>query len=215
MKINIVSVLLAISSASLSAGVLSMTNQNVGAGDTAVLYADDTIATSGIATGGYFNIGYDVNAGLLAATTTGDFSNFILNFNILTTDILGAAGNSGVNGFYFGSFDYGTPGANPPLGAELYSLLGNSDTLTSSSQFAVLKSADTIGLDTPTPDDNNILLPENTTVLLGKAGTTMINFGNGLRTTPSLSLVSAVAIPEPSALLLTALGALALLRRKR
>ena len=216
MKLKLASILLAVSATGLNAGVLSITNQVSGvAGDTAIFFANDTIATSGIATGGYFDVGYDVNTGLTLATTSGDFSSFIGAFNILTSDVLGAGGGSGANGFYFASFDYGAPVLNPPVGASLYSILGNGVDLASSSEFAVLMSADTVALDSPLPDDNNITLPTNTTVLLGTVATGMVDFGAGLVSTPTLSLVSAAPVPEPSALLLSAFGALALLRRKR
>ncbi len=99
------------------------------------------------------------------------------------------------------------------MGAELYSILGNAGSLTASDQFAVLRSSDTVGLDIPAPDDNSILLPNNSTVLLGTPGTVLYDFGSGAQSTPSLGLVQ--AIPEPSALLLSWIGVLGLLRRKR
>lgn len=191
-----------------------MTNQvSAMAGDIAILFANDTIANAGIATGGYFNLGYDVNGGLTTATSSGDFTDFITNFNVVTSDILGSGGGSGMDGFYFSSFDYGAPTGNPPVGAELYSIIGNGADLMSSTQFAVLMSADSVGLDVPLPDDNNIILPDNVTVLLGTAGEALVDFGSGAVLTPSLSLVQ--AIPEPSTLLLSSIGVLALLRRKR
>lgn len=206
-----------LTTANAYSGVLSMTNQVSGAvGDTVIFFASDTndnIAVSGFATGGYFDTGYDVNAGLSMAVTTGDFSGFITAFNILTSDTIGASGGAGVDGFFFASFDYGIPSTNPPVGASLYSILGNAATLETSSQFAVLMSSDTVAADTPLPDDNNITLPTNTTVLLGTIGTSMVDFGGGLVQTPSLTLVQVV--PEPSSLLLGSLGVLALFRRKR
>jgi len=194
--------------------VLSMTNQVSGAaGDTVIFFASDSIAVSGFATGGYFDTGYDVNAGLMTATTTGDFTSFIAAFNILASDQIGAGGGSGADGFYFASFDYGAPVLNPPIGASLYSILGNGVDLESSTEFAVLMSSDTVAADVPLPDDNNITLPTNTTVLLGTVGTSLVDFGAGLVETPSLTLVAAV--PEPSTFILSAIGVLALLRRKR
>ena len=196
------------------AGTLSFTNQiNGAAGDTVIVDADGTVISGGIATGGFFNSGYDVNEGLRLATTSGDFSDFLANFNILASAAIAASGDSGFDGFYVGGVDYGAPTGNPFIGAELFSILGNASSLTSSTQFAVLMSSDIVDADVPLPDSNSIALGFDTTTLLGTAGTSSFDFGNGLESTPSLALVR--AIPEPSALLLSAFGALALLRRKR
>lgn len=195
------------------AGVITVTNQNLSrAGDTVIL-TDTLPSTTGIATGGYFDTGYDVSAGLTTAMSTGSFADFISNYNILTSDILGASGGSGVNGFFFASTDYGVPLLNPPVGAALYTFVGNGTSLSTSTAYALFSSTLAVDLDSPAPDTNDILVGSNTTTLLGTVGTSMVNFGSGPQSTPTVTLLN--TIPEPSTFFLSALGVFGLLRRRR
>ena len=220
-KLNLFLFALLCTSTGLEAGVLSMTNQIAGsAGDTAIVDTSNIVLVTGIAASGYFTSGYDVDAGLANAISTGNFTTFLSNYNTLVSDQIGASGGSGFAGYYYGAVDYGTPLTNPYVGAALYTILGNGATLAASLQLGILRSSDIVNSDTPTPDSNSVLLGRNgntslgnVTILMGSIGTNvMANSGGGLASTASFKLQ---AIPEPSTLLLASLGVFGLLRRRR
>lgn len=231
MKKSIISSIIALSCASTNAGVVSLTNTNLGGiGDIIIVNASDNFVNSGIAAAGYFTSGFNVAGALATGLSTGDFTPLISNFTVLTSgdpmipgDATSVIGGGAGLGQFFATVDYGTPGlstpGSPPLNSLLYAFLGNAATLLDSSQFALLSSSLTIDSDAPTPDSNDLILADsvnggNLTVLLGTPGLKDFDFGSviGVAETPTLGLV---AIPEPSSLLLGGLGMLALLRRKR
>jgi len=213
--------LLALSGA--NAGVVTFTNVNlVAVGDTIILGSNGSALQSGTVEAGYFTTGFDVTTAVSNGLITNDFSSLLANWNSLGSapfydeNTLGA----GVYGYYFGASDYGSPAAF--LNKPLYTMIGGLGTLALSldvvngGSFALLSSSEVVNGDTPTPD-SNLVSPENSSVLVGISGTTSYDYsgfgGAANSTTPSIQLYSVV--PEPSAALLGALGALGLLRRRR
>ncbi len=209
----------------LNAGVIAATNINLaGPGDTIItLNGTNTPLATGFVSAGYFTAGFDVAANLTTSLASKDFTPFVNNWNSLITAPFYDENNVGANafGYYSANVDYGNPGASAPLGSILYTFIGNQATLALSAnvlmggQLALLQSPETINGDTPTPDSNT-LSPETSTLRLGSNGG-IINYdftpaGGSPGMTPSIQLYG---VPEPSAVLLSAIGALGLLRRRR
>lgn len=209
MNIKIAALALLCVTSFASAGVVSGTNIDLGASGDTIILTGTTPAVTGIATGGWFTAGFDV-AGAIASN---NFASLVSNFHVLASGQLGGddALGPGYKGNYLFSNNY-VLGTDVALGTVLYTFIGNAANLSSSTLFALIQHTETVGPDSPSPDSNNLNFG-NGTVLIGQKGTTTYNFGGGNVSTPSLTLVA--AIPEPSTLLLGAVGALGLLRRRR
>ena len=133
------------------------------------------------------------------------------------------AGNSvgffgaGAPGFFTGAINTGTLTAGDAfVGKTVYAVFGNGTTLANSTGLAVWKATSNAAGNTFTAD-NPVGGPDTVTVLdtRGQLIVGVVNpafFTTGFGTAPAFQLV---AVPEPSSLLLGALGLLALLRRKR
>ena len=208
----------------VNASTVSFTNQDLGGlQDTIVYSAAGFPANSGVAQAGYFNMGFNVSNAIM----TGAFSSIFTNFNVLGSDTIGVSGGAGVAGFFYNSVNYLAAGSmgGPPLNAPLFLLIGmgggSLTNLSGATSLAVLATTQQANIDTPLLDTNNIILggPNNTTSLSipgPNGGPLLGTFTSGtLTANPTLVLTSIVAVPEPSALLLSAFGALGLLRRKR
>jgi hypothetical protein len=212
-KISLIVAAVALTAVSnVNAGVISATNLNLAdAGDLIISVAGVPIE-NGIAQAGFFNTGFDVSAAILSANYTSLFA----NFNSLASGQIGDPGvlGAGKFGLYFVGGDYGAPGPSAPLNSILYTFLGSGATLAGSSHIGLLQSSATIGVDTPTPDSNDLIASDGT-VRLGQTGTINYAFGAAPVSTPNLNLMAVSVIPEPSAALLGAIGALGLLRRRR
>jgi len=213
MKKKILLLLFAFSPLTFGANVFISNIVFAGPGDT--LYADSngTPLNGGAVTLGYFADGYDVMAGLGSPMT------LVSDFNVILT-VLSGAFTSNLGGAFAGyadtpmSTDFGTAGVitspDPLIGRSLYIFAGNQSTLGNSTQFLLLDLGITLRDDVPTEQDY-VGSPAGLSPLIGSTGTFVGNTGAGFGTYQTVQL----AIPEPSTLLLTALGALALLRRKR
>ena len=129
------------------------------------------------------------------------------NFVAGPTSIYGAT-SPGVTAIGSTSFD-------PSLyvGKTLYVFIGDVS-LAGSNQFAVLKSTETVGLDAPI-DNNNILFSTSTPIFGSYSSGTYNGTPYGLDSSVAAQAVNLVAVPEPTAALLGALGMVGLLRRRR
>jgi PEP-CTERM motif len=201
------------SAACSQAGVVSATNLNLADSGDSIITISGLAAQSGIVQAGFFTSGFDVNAAIVSE----NYSSLFANFNSLASGTLGDTTVLGPTNFglYFVGGDYGAPSASAPLGSLFYTFLGSGSTLANSSFIGLIEHTGvTIGADTPAPDSND-LIASSGVVRLGTVGTTSYDFGSGAVSTPSLGLLSVNAIPEPSAALLGAIGAIGLLRRRR
>ena len=175
---------------------------NLGDGLTEVLFqaADNSLLDGGIVTIGYFQTGY------LFTTTTSAVTNF--------TTLASALSGSPFKGYVDGA---SVPGlnitaGNPLLGVPLYVFVGNSSTLAASTAFA-LQQVNAFKDDVPFIQEYTANLAGAPPPVFGTVGSyTGDAAGEGISTHATLKLA---AVPEPSTALLGAIGALALLRRRR
>lgn len=165
---------------------------------------------SGFITAGFFD---GLNDSLIP---TSDISTIDTAFTPFTA----STGVFGFNG-YEGFADFVTTGervgaTSPFINQSLYFVFGNGTDLLSSSQLAVFKS------DLTFPDDSAAAVDADLTVELGGATPTSGSFIMGttggtveILSTNIPSVQMAEVVPEPSTLLLSALGCVALFLRKR
>jgi hypothetical protein len=208
---------------SSSAATMFIQNPSNGPGDTLYALNNNTLMDGGIVTMGYF--ASSVNVGDIS-TIAGLVAN-LGSFTAITTVVPGSLSTSfgvAVPGYAEGSDAAGVaiPGGsilvgNALMGRSVYQIVTNSATLsgaTTANQFAL------IGFGTITGDDagtqaitGNISIGGNV-YLSGGAGTFNgdASFAGGEGSYNTLKLA---AVPEPSAALLGAIGALGLLRRRR
>lgn len=163
-----------------------------------------------LAVGSYF-----ASAGYFTSTPefeTATASSLLALFNAVDSTPLGG---TTFNGLWTGQ-DFNGASLGAAVGQDAYVLVGNNSTLASSTLIAVFDAGTTfVGPDTF----------GNSAQTLNATTAGQVVFGNvrGVTTQPNLSGAAfaqgvqlvAVAIPEPSAALLGAIGALGLLRRRR
>lgn len=116
-----------------------------------------------------------------------------------------------------GTFEY-TPGgsaANAPFANQpMLALIANAATFGAATEFLVLD----LGRDFLPADDGvatpiTVAITDSTSVLFGGTVANIVTFDNDV--SPNQGFTTAVPVPEPSTLLLSAFGVLGLLRRKR
>lgn len=177
--------------------------------------------TSGIAASGTFSIN---DAAVDALVATKSYQSLVAAFGLGTllgssdfandaSDVFGLA----VPGAY--AFSSGTNfNETPIIGQTLYSFVGNGATLAASTYFALYRHNTTLAADPAIPPETNYDLKlTGGSLLLGTLGTkelTIPDLAGGAQSYRTITL-EGVAIPEPSAALLGAIGALGLLRRRR
>jgi hypothetical protein len=198
--------------------VSSVPNLNGSAGDFLVVNSNGDLITSGfVGTGGFSSndvavatlVSNDDYAGLIAA-----FTPFIGtdNFVLGTSAVLGV-----VPGAFTISVDPFTPTSF--IGQSLYTFIGNGATLATSTEYALFLHTEKLAADpappaTPTEYFLNLTTGVSSIGTFGtKNNVTDVNLGITNATVATYQLVNAV--PEPSTLLLSAIGVLGLLRRKR
>lgn len=210
-NLSIAAVVTGLCVTSVNAASAIVTNVQTGTSDTLYANANGTLLDGGVVTIGHFSDGFDVSANL------GDIPSLVADFTVLTSALAGTPSAS-LGGSFPGfveqnaSTDLGAiTGTNTLIGRGLYSFIGSADTLVDSLEFGLVF-LQNIADDSPVPNDYNSN-PSGLALLIGSTGSFTGNasgFGNATHDTVQL-----VAIPEPSTLLLSALGVLALLRRKR
>ncbi len=196
---------------SANAAIYTVSNVVTGNGSSDALFqnADDSLNSGGIVSVGYFTVGYTIS--------TTDMSANISNFTAGASALVGSSSTS-LGGSYAGYVEAAAvDGVNitdtdPLIGESMYVFFGNAATLAGSTSWAI-KAIKTISADSPT-EETYIANPfGGTAPVFGSIGTyTGDASGFGSSTFQTLKLA---AIPEPSALLLTGLGTLLLLRRRR
>lgn len=212
---------LTIGFASINAATLAVSNVKDGPGDTLYAYQNNTLLDDGIVTIGYFASGItqsqiDTVSELQAILATPS------NYIAVTTAVPGAVG-SGVGDGYAES-----PGANigiittgnPLLGRTIYSIVTNRLSLADfasgsgvNNQVALVNIG-TFQNDVPSEFTYSANPQAPATFVIGSLGSYEITDDSGLGN-GTYSTLQMASIPEPTALLLSAFGALALLRRKR
>lgn len=177
------------------------------AGATFAGVAGGTSAGPGVVATGIFST--DLLVGLTASQLVSAFS----NFGNTTTAF--SAGGSGGNRGVFSLSAAGTVAGSDFLNQNIYLLAGNGSTLAASTQFFVFKTTSlfTAADDASPTGTEYIFSPTSGTILFGNAVADMKTTSSDATTTPGFRM--AVAVPEPSAALLGAIGVLGLLRRRR
>ena len=207
-----------VSSASLNAGTVALFSINdfSQANDWALVNTSNVNLSTGYVGVGVFSSISNAN---LASSS---FSALAADFVALGSDVLlngsqtfygsQIAGATGI------STDYGAPGAN--LGKTIYIIIGNNGTLGNSTQFALLNSGFTVDADSPSPDSNSLTF--NAASVVGSYGAKFTSGGTmdtssieGGSSNEATSRIQLVAVPEPTAALLGAVGTVGLLRRRR
>jgi len=168
--------------------------------------------SSGIVSAGYFNTlsgsgitsaSYAALVADFTALTSDDFVQYSSSISSNSQPIAGVTGDFVDLGTYSGS------------NRTLYVLVGNGSTFGNSTQFALLNSNQTLIADSSSPDTNDFFF-RDTTVLKGTVGTGSFNGSTvGLSNPQSATTLQLVAVPEPAAALLGAVGMVGLLRRRR
>ena len=213
-KLSLVSALIAMAS-SANAAIVTVSNVSTGLGDADALYenVDGTLVDGGIVAMGYFG----------SNNPSGDIANIaatIADFTILSFGQLGSYSDS-LEGSYPGyveaaNIDLGDLlTGNPLIGKKLYAFVGNLSTLASSTAYA-LYLVDTFVQEEAGFGLTYLAQPFGITPLIGSVDTiTTLSPAIVSGDPETYTTLKLVAVPEPSAALLGAVGALALLRRRR
>jgi hypothetical protein len=205
---------------SAQAGTVVATNINDPANDVVVANMSASALSGTIVAVGWYNAGFDVDAA--AAANNFAALSSASNFNVLTSTLTGETSDtfgSDIAGYYITSNqDYGSPTAQMLASPQLYVLFGNAATLAgANTQYALVRFNESINADTPIADSNTLQLSGGSyTILSGTTGTAIVDLssieGSSTESNTSLQLV---AIPEPGAALLSAIGMMGLFRRRR
>lgn len=168
--------------------------------------------SSGIVTVGVFST---LSDGVVGSQS---FSTLANDFAVLGSDLfndIDSPFTEPVAGMTSIDTNYGAPGANQ--GKTIYILVGNnSANLSASSQFFLLRTTSVIDADAPS--DSNTLSLATSTVVFGTPQNNGVYDGDSIELSssqPATNAINMVAVPEPSAAVLGAFGALGLLRRRR
>jgi hypothetical protein len=211
LKLSLVVALLAMNS-NLSAANYYVNNAVNGDGtDVLMATSSGTLLNGGIVAIGYFTGG-------APSSNLGDIATTIANFNQQTTAVTGSY-ISDLGGSYAGYYQNSTIFlgadvlvANPLIGQGVYLFAGNAATLAGSTEWALLQVGTFIADNPPAiiqyTADALVASTTPGNIVFGSLGSATDIFGT--HTTFQLA-----AVPEPSAALLGALGALGLLRRRR
>jgi len=128
----------------------------------------------------------------------------------------GTANGGVLDGYAQGAVNVSLPLGSAAVGQQVYIVVGNAATLAASTEFLVWKPTSNSAGNTFTAD-NPVGGPDSV-LILGSTGTTVVgNFGfvADIAGSGSQGHFRLAAVPEPSAMLLGAVGALGLLRRRR
>lgn len=163
---------------------------------------------------GVVAVGFFTTDDLSGATSAASLISLFTNFGGVT-NTFAAAGTGGNRGIFLLGPPAATITASAYAGKNMYLFAGNGTTLENSTQFLVAKSATQFAAaDDSVPTAISVVFrPDNSTVLFGSTVPDMKTTSSDSSITAGFQM--AAPIPEPSAALLGALGALGLLRRRR
>lgn len=182
--------------------------------------ANSKLTTGFVGVGGFATL---TDIQVQAFVTANDFAPLISDFvSIIGTDNF-SSGMIFQNGAASpGAFAVQNSGLNPTpfIGQTLYSFMGDGASLLVSNALGLFKHTQTLVADPlppGAPNEVNLNLGSGSLLIgtLTSIVTTDAALGISAPTEVSAIRLTAVAVPEPSCVLLSALGALALLRRKR
>jgi hypothetical protein len=199
--------------ASVNAGTISLDTLVDGNGNDYVFRdAAGVNMSSGIVTVGVFAT---LSDGVVGSQSFGTLAG---DFTVLGSDLfndIDAPFTEIVAGMTSIDSNYGAPGVNQ--GKTIYVFVGNnSATFSSSSEFFLLRTTSVIEADAPS--DSNTLSLATSTVVFGTAQNNGVYDGDSIALSsnqPATNAINMVAVPEPSAAMLGALGMVGLLRRRR
>jgi hypothetical protein len=209
LKLIIASTLICLSSHALAANYLI---SNVVAGDTTDVLFED--ASGSLLSGGIISIGF-FPAGA-PSSTLNDISTTISAFTPTFSTVLGGPSvdlGGSFAGYVQSNIFSGAQitAGNPLLGQGVYLFVGNASTLAASTAVALLR-VGTVQDDVPFVQQYT---GSATGTIVGNIGMADTFTGNSGVATGNFRTVQLSAIPEPSSILLGAVGALGLLRRRR
>jgi hypothetical protein len=205
-----------------AAALISLCGFASGATITGYNYIDEfsnpIVDSSGVAIPGdtgYVALGYfNVSDAVLQTYTTSTSINDA--FVVGTSAVFGAGFGLAGTGLYSLT---GSPSSTSFDGKTLYTLMCNASTINASTQFLIIKSTVTILADPAATPDAVVKngAPGNiASVLVGNYSTFSVDLGIGGGSIPAYSMLGGFTpIPEPSAAILSMLGALGLVRRRR
>lgn len=171
---------------------------------------------------GVFSDMYDLNGNLTnKVDLLGNFTTIrsvTIGTTLPTFDPMQAAGTAIYAGYTeYPSFDDASiTGTNPLIGKILYAFVGNAATLATATEFALFEVGEIF--DDTSAESEYTINPSGLVPLIGTLGTSTVVPGDGLGGGASPvfgTLRTAAIVPEPSSALITMLGVISLLRRKR
>jgi MYXO-CTERM domain-containing protein len=205
---------------SSNAAIFVVTNVITGDGSSDGLFQNKngTLSSGGVVSMGYFPASYVFNVTNPVNFTSTLLNLDLANFTVLTSAVTGSASASLSGSFpgYVEAADFqgaNITTGNPLLGRALYVFSGNSATLAGSTQWG-LKQVATIGDDSPLEQTYLGNPFGGSAPVIGSTGA-FTGDASGLGSSTYQTLQMSTAVPEPSAALLGAIGALGLLRRRR
>jgi hypothetical protein len=218
--LNLVAVFTAVlATSAYSATIYSsaLINADGGAADRVILSTSGSLLSSGYAGIGWFTT--LTNGQVTAGATPELISGLTSSFTALGSDNFVDGNSNNLGSAVPGSFIINVAQTNFTSSFTLYNFIGNGATLAESTSFALFRLNQTVAPDPALP-----AVPlayqfgmNDGTLVFGTAGTFPGYSNNdlGITSTPVSSFQLVNAIPEPSAALLGAIGALGLLRRRR
>lgn len=178
--------------------------------------ASASFAGPGVVAFGYFSI---TDAQITGAASAATLASAFNNWNTAGTNIFaspGPAGNRGTFTFNAAARDLTTATGDTFAGKNMYAFVGNGTTFATSSEMLVLKTTFTFDAAEfgPTAIAKTITVG-NSSILYGNSVANVFTTTADTSTTPGFQTKTFGAVPEPSAALLGAIGALGLFRRRR
>lgn len=178
--------------------------------------ANPSFAGPGVISWGYFNI---TDAQITAATQASTLVSAFQNWNTGTGTFAapGPTGNRGTFNFNAAARDLQTGGSGEPFqNKNMYVFVGNGATFGASTEFLVLKTSFTFDPAESGPTAfTKTITSVNSSALFGSAVANVFTTNADVSTTPGWQTAAFAPVPEPSAALLGAVGAIGLLRRRR